>query len=210
MDPALSSFLAFCAAAGLLTVTPGLDTALVLRTAATEGPKPAFAAALGIAGGCVAWAALVALGLGALLTASEIAYRLLRWVGAAYLVWLGLQLLLKPRRAFAAEAAGADAAGPVAWLRRGFLTNMLNPKVGVFYVAFLPQFVPAGADAAVWSFALALVHVGMGTAWFALLIRAAGAVSGLFARKGVVTWLDRITGGVFLGFGARLAFEARS
>ncbi len=91
------SLLAFSFSALLLTLTPGLDTALILRTSAAEGGKKAFQAALGIDAGCLIWGALVALGLGALLATSELAYSLLKWCGAAWLCWLGLQLILRPR-----------------------------------------------------------------------------------------------------------------
>lgn len=92
------ALLAYSFAALLLTLTPGLDTALILRTATVESRKKAFHAALGINTGCFIWGALVAFGLGALLAASELGYNLLKWCGAAYLCWLGLQLILKPRR----------------------------------------------------------------------------------------------------------------
>ncbi|VTN09094.1 Homoserine/homoserine lactone efflux protein [Raoultella terrigena] len=95
------------------------------------------------------WGALVALGLGALLAASELAYSLLKWCGAAWLCWLGLQLILRPRRAFDAGTA-APAGGN--WFLRGMLGNVLNPKMGVFYVSFLPQFIPSGHSPVVWTF----------------------------------------------------------
>src|SRR3954469_18617960 len=170
MNP-LPALLAFTAAAALLTITPGLDTALVLRTAAVEGPRRAFLASLGICLGCLAWGAIVALGLGALLAASRLAYTILRYVGAAYLVWLGVQLLLSPRTAVGEAVQRPPASGP-AWLRRGFLTNMLNPKVGVFYVSFLPQFIPADANVAALTLVLAAIHATLGLAWFLLLIAA--------------------------------------
>ena len=104
------NLLAFTLAASLLTLTPGLDTALILRTAAVEGRAQAWRAALGINAGCLLWGAAVAFGLGALLAVSELAYTLLKYCGAAYLCWLGLNLLLRPRNAIAA-AAGAGGSG---------------------------------------------------------------------------------------------------
>src|SRR5450631_2138845 len=98
MESVTASLVAFTAAATLLTVTPGLDTALVLRTAAAEGARRAALAGVGIALGCFGWATAVALGLGALLAASELAYAVLRWIGAAYLVWIGYKMLRHPRR----------------------------------------------------------------------------------------------------------------
>ena len=199
------SLLAFTAAAALLTVTPGLDTALILRTAASEGPRRSLLAGLGICAGCMAWGVIVALGLGVLLTASELAYTLLKWAGAAYLVYLGVKLIASPRRSFDAPAA-AKAEHGAAWLWRGFLTNILNPKVGVFYVSFLPQFIPVGTNVPAMTVLLTAIHGVLTLVWFATLIGATRPLARLMKRGGVVTWLDRVTGGVFLAFGARLAF----
>ena len=205
----VQALLAFSVAAGLLTLTPGLDTALVLRTAAVEGPRRAAVAAIGIGGGCLVWGAAAALGLAALLQASALAFTALKWAGAAYLVWLGVGLLLKPRDRFDVGAGERTGASPLSWLRRGFLTNLLNPKVGVFYVSFLPQFLPQGVAPAPFIFLLAGLHVVMGLAWFAVLIAATRPIARVLKRPAVVRWLDRATGLVFLAFGARLAFERR-
>jgi threonine/homoserine/homoserine lactone efflux protein len=206
----VQALLAFSVAAALLTLTPGLDTALVLRTAAVEGAKRAAFAAIGIVAGCLAWGAAVALGLGVLLEASTLAFNVLKWAGAAYLVWLGLGLILKPRETFnLSVSVGSTTGGDFAWMRRGFLTNLLNPKVGVFYVSFLPQFLPAGAPAGPFIFLLAVLHGAMGLAWFAALIAATRPLAGLLQRAAVVRWLDRLSGGVFLAFGVRLALERR-
>jgi threonine/homoserine/homoserine lactone efflux protein len=204
------ALIAYLVAAGLLTLTPGLDTALVLRTAAAEGPRRAGLAALGIITGCLVWGAAVALGLGALLAASSLAFAVLKWAGAAYLVWLGLGLILKPRGRFdLAPGAATAAGGDLAWMRRGLFTNLLNPKIGVFYVSFLPQFLPAGVAPAPFIFLLAAIHAALGLAWCACLIAATRPIAGVLQRPAVVRWLDRATGGVFLGFGVRLALERR-
>jgi threonine/homoserine/homoserine lactone efflux protein len=200
---------AYVVAAGLLTLTPGLDTALILRTAAVEGPKRAGLAAVGIITGCLVWGAAVALGLGALLAASTLAFRVLKWAGAAYLVWLGLNLIIKPRNRFELSNGAASADGDLAWMRRGLLTNLLNPKVGVFYISFLPQFLPAGVPPAPFIFLLAAIHAALGLAWSACLIGATRPIAGALKKATVVRWLDRLTGGVFLGFGVRLALERR-
>ncbi|HEY8574066.1 LysE family translocator [Phenylobacterium sp.] len=205
----LQALLAFGVAAALLTITPGLDTALVLRTAAVEGAKRAALAGFGIVLGCLAWGAAVALGLGALLQASTLAFEVLKWAGAAYLVWLGLSLIVRPRERFELSAAARPDGGDFAWMQRGLLTNLLNPKVGVFYVSFLPQFLPAGAPAAPFIFLLAAIHALMGLVWFATLIAATRPIAGALQKAAVVRWLDRLTGGVFVAFGLRLALEPR-
>ena len=200
---------AYVVAAGLLTITPGLDTALILRTAAAEGPKRAAFAQLGINMGCLIWGAAVALGLGALLEASQLAFTVLKWAGAAYLVWLGLNLMLKPRERFEIASGAPAGGGDFTWMRRGLLTNLLNPKIGVFYVSFLPQFLPGGVPAGPFIFLLAVIHVVIGTCWAVCLITATRPIATALKRPAVVRWLDRSTGVVFLGFGVRLALERR-
>ena len=200
-----ASLASFIAAASLLTIAPGLDTALVLRTAARGGPRPAALTSLGIAVGCFSWATLVAVGLGALLAASQVAYTTLRWIGAAYLVYIGYKMLRNPRRSFLPEARQTD--GGQRAFSTGLLTNLLNPKVGVFYVSFLPQFVPAHVPTAPFIFLLAVIHALTGALWFACLILATQPLKRWLQHTAVVRWIDRVTGAVFLGFGARLAFD---
>src|ERR1700733_3347668 len=142
---------AFTLAAALMTMIPGLDTALILRTAAVEGPRRAVLTGLGIGCGCLTWGLAMSIGLGTLLAASQVAYGILRMTGACYLIFLGTKMLLfKHVLAPAINNAGSP---PVSaslgvsasrWFARGLLTNLLNPKVGVFYVTFLPQFIPHG------------------------------------------------------------------
>jgi threonine/homoserine/homoserine lactone efflux protein len=207
------ALISFTLAAGLLTITPGLDTALVLRTAAVEGGKQALLAGVGICSGCLLWGAATSFGLSALLAVSGFAYNVLRIVGAIYLGYLGIKLFI---RAFASTCSHS-AVGPVVeekkgrdsprWLKRGLLTNLLNPKVGVFYLSFLPQFIPAGVQ--VWSFSmlLALIHAAVGFLWFLLLTNATELLSSWLRQRRVVVALDSAMGAIFLGSGLRLAFE---
>ncbi|WNW13251.1 LysE family translocator [Pseudomonas sp. DTU_2021_1001937_2_SI_NGA_ILE_001] len=201
------NLLAFTLAATLLTVTPGLDTALVLRTAAVEGRAQALRAALGINAGCLLWGAAVAFGLGALLAVSELAYNLLKYCGAAYLCWLGLNMLLRPRTQI---AASAEAGGKTTnWFLKGLLGNLLNPKIGVFYVSFLPQFIPQGAPLVSWTFGLVGIHVVLGLSWSLALIGATRPLAGVLRRPAVIRWMDRTTGVIFMAFAARLALSRR-
>jgi threonine/homoserine/homoserine lactone efflux protein len=207
------ALLSFTLAAGLLTITPGLDTALVLRTAAVEGRKQALFAGVGICFGCLLWGAAASFGLGALLAVSELAYNVLRIVGAIYLSYLGIKLFI---RAFARTSLN-NTAEPVLqkhkggdgslWLRRGLLTNLLNPKIGVFYLSFLPQFIPAGVQ--VWSFSilLASIHAAEGLLWFLLLTNATKFFSSWLKRRRVIMAFDSAIGAVFIGFGLKLAFD---
>jgi len=201
------SLLAFTLAATLLTLTPGLDTALVLRTAAVEGRGQAWRAALGINVGCLLWGAAVAFGLGALLAVSELAYTLLKYCGAAYLCWLGLNLLLRPRTAIAPAAGEGRATAN--WFLKGMLGNVLNPKVGIFYVSFLPQFIPQGQPLIAWTFGLVAIHAVLGLLWSLILIGATRSLGEVLRQVAVIRWLDRMTGVVFLLFAAKLALGRR-
>src|SRR5437660_246223 len=144
------ALVAFTAAAGLLTIAPGLDTALVLRTAAVEGARRAMLAGAGICLGCLIWGLAASVGLGGVLAVSRFAYDALRLLGACYLTFLGARLFFRGRPTLlpgedptARQTEPSHATG-ARWFTRGLLTNLLNPNVGVFYVTFLPQFVPAG------------------------------------------------------------------
>lgn len=212
MDP-VTALLAFSVAAALLTLTPGIDTALVLRTAAVEGGRSAFGAGSGIASGLLVWAAATALGLGALLAVSETAYNVLKIAGVCYLFWLGGRMVwdaLSGARAFSPEQAdGLRPAARSNWYLKGLMTNLLNPKVGVFYVSFLPQFIPAGESVLGYSVLLALIHVGLSMLWFGVLILATRPLSRWLKRPGVMRVLDGLTGSVLIAFGLKLAFERR-
>lgn len=201
------SLLAYSFAALLLTLTPGLDTALFLRTSTVEGGKKAFQAALGIDTGCFIWGAVVAFGLGALLAASALAYDLLKWCGAVYLCWLGIQLILKPRSQFNSQEIAAPSASN--WFLKGMLGNVLNPKMGIFYVSFLPQFIPVGHSPTIWTFLLVAIHVVIGTLWSLTLILASRYAAGLLKTPTFIHWMDRATGGVFMLFAAKLALSHR-
>lgn len=197
----------FTLAAGLLTITPGLDTMLVLRTAIRSGARAALLAGAGICAGCLIWGVLVSAGVGALFAVSSLAYDVLRLAGAAYLIWLGVQLLWRPRETLQAPAAAPDRAAQS--FTRGLLTNLLNPKVGAFYISFLPQFMPAGAHLLAFGSLLALIHALEGLLWFAALTLATRPLSRWLAQPRLLKTLDRGSGAVFVLFGLRLALSER-
>ncbi|AUG01930.1 lysine transporter LysE [Pseudomonas sp. 09C 129] len=205
--PFLDNLIAFTFAATLLTLTPGLDTALVLRTATVEGKQQALRAALGISAGCLSWGAAVAFGLGALIAVSELAFNVLKYCGAAYLAWLGLNMLLRPRQSLS-PAGGTDNT-TTNWFFKGMMGNVLNPKIGIFYVSFLPQFIPQGQPLITWTFGLVGIHVAIGLLWSIILIGATQPLAKMLRREKVITWMDRATGMIFVLFAARLAFSKR-
>lgn len=216
----------FIASGLLLNMTPGPDSLLIMARSATQGFRAGSAAALGIGAGTCVHILAAALGLSALLSASTAAFTVVKLLGAAYLVYLGIGLLFKCRGAedAADERPGSRAEGerrqavpaapPAAPLRKifaqGFLTNVLNPKVGLFFLAFVPQFIAADAPskAAAFLFLGAVFNVN-GMLWCHLLAWSS-AVAGARARgqgwaRTLGSWLNRGIGALFLAFGVRLA-----
>ncbi|GLZ14058.1 threonine transporter RhtB [Actinomadura sp. NBRC 104425] len=194
--------LTFAGVAALLTLMPGPDSLLVLRTAVAHGRRPALLAALGIQTGCLWWGAAAGLGLSAVLAASQTLYTAVRWAGACYLLYLGVRLLLQ-------RADADDAVEPPGrrHFLRGLLTNALNPKVGVFYVSLLPQFVPHDAPVAAWSLLLTGVHVAEGLLWCTAIAVLADRLGHWLRRRSLRRALDRLSGTAFVAFAARLALH---
>jgi len=203
----VAAVIGFAVVAGLLTMLPGIDTALVLRASIMRGPRAAYATVAGICTGLLVWGVAAAIGVTAILAASQVAFDIVRWAGAVYLVGLGITLLWQSRSADRIPRVGTevDAESSFTSFRRGLLTNLLNPKIGVFYMAVLPQFIPVDASALSAGVVLALVHVVESIIWFSLLIWGTRLLKAWLERTAVKVWLDRITGGVLVGFGIKVA-----
>lgn len=201
------ALLGFAAVAAVLTVIPGLDTTLVLRSALVRGNGYAVATALGIGTGALIWGAAAAVGAAALLAASEVAYRMVTLGGAVYLVYLGVMLIVKSFRTHGLEVEGPAGEAISKW--RGFLTgvltNLLNPKIGAFYLATIPQFVPAGVSPLGMGLLLAGVHDLLAVAWFALIIAGASYARRWLANARALRVVDRVAGVTLVGFGVKLA-----
>jgi len=228
-----SSLLAFIPVALLLTLIPGADTALVTRNALTLGLRGARWTIVGICTGCLIHATASALGLSAILATSARAYEIVKDVGAVYLVWIGVQGILNARNVVGSESktltrfyqrrpwvsaqrradggersavSGAVSADP---FTQGFLTNILNPKVALFYLTFLPQFIPAGAPILRTSLLLAMIHNVLGFAWLSIYAQFVDRLRVALTRPVVKAWLERVTGGALVLLGARLAWSRR-
>jgi threonine/homoserine/homoserine lactone efflux protein len=200
----------FMLAGFLLNITPGPDMAYIMGRSAQLGARAGAVAALGISAGCFVHIAAAALGLSAILATSAEAFFILKLVGAAYLVWVGISLL----RHAGTSGAGAGKA-PIS-LRgiflQGFLTNALNPKVALFFLAFLPQFISAGAPSKPLAFiVLGLIFVTVGTVVCLLIAWGTARASSLLgAGSAARRWMERALGGLFVLLGIRLAFLQRS
>lgn len=203
-----ATLLAFAGVSLLLAVTPGPDMAVVTKNALAHGRRGVFLTTSGIALALVIWVTATAVGLSALLRASEGVLLALKIAGAAYLAYLGVRTLLESRAQPADLLAGAPPAAPAhAVFRQGFLSAISNPKLGVFFVTFLPQFVLPGQPVLARLLVLGVVFALIGWAWMNVYGLFVTRLRDFITAPRVRQWMQRITGVVLLGFGARLALE---
>lgn len=198
----------------LLNLTPGPDVLYIVSSALRSGVRAGIVAALGITAGCFVHIVAAGLGVSALMATSAMAFSVLKWVGAAYLLYVGVRLLLsKAPDAIKIEAVSADsvtAGGLKSLFFRGFWTNALNPKVALFFLAFVPQFIAPGAAHPTVAFLvlgvlfnLNAIPINIGYA-----VLAAWAAQRTAAIQRGMHWLDRLAGALFVGFGIKLALSA--
>jgi threonine/homoserine/homoserine lactone efflux protein len=200
----------FVAAGILLNLTPGQDTLFIIGRSLTGGVRAGIAAAFGIAIGSLGHTLAAALGLSVILASSAAAFTLVKLLGAAYLIYLGVRLLFaRPARHGSAAPTAAAGADPRSGLLQGILTNLLNPKVALFFLAFLPQFIDAHGGGRTLAFlTLGVTFVSTGLAWCLVLAVCAAHLQAFFLRNpSARTLLDRAVGGLFLALGARLAWS---
>lgn len=200
----------FALVAGVLTLIPGLDTTLVLRTTLLMGRVRGFAAGFGIAAGLLAWGIAAAVGAAALLAASHTAFLVVKYCGVAYMAYMGLSFILRTFRtpSQAEDHSPTPRGSTLRVFLQGLGTNLLNPKIGVFYMAMLPQFLPEGVPHLAMGAALAAVHVALTLAWFALLVLIAGSARKVLTTPRAAKIIDRIAGVFMLGFAGKLATTA--
>jgi threonine/homoserine/homoserine lactone efflux protein len=199
----------FLAVAAIVVITPGVDMALVTRNALMHGRRAAVMTALGINFGIFFWVLAAALGLAAVVSTSATAFAAIKLAGAAYLVYLGLQALRSARtgRAESQPIPRSAPSGRLAF-RQGLVSNILNPKIAVFFTSLLPQFV--GAHGSIGNLLLlGLLFNAMGVGWLICYATAVARGRNVLARPGVRRALDRISGLVLVGLGTRLALERR-
>lgn len=221
----------FILVAAVLTATPGADTMLVVRSVLRRGKQAGFATTFGVCLGLFVHATVSALGLSVLLVRSALAFNIVRWAGVAYLLFLGGQSLWRLARAdgvsdktppeppMFTSTDAEDATGQTSlWLRftwqrqaflEGLLTNILNPKVAVFYLAFLPQFISSGDPVLAKSLLLAGLHFSMGMLWLSFVTVLLGHLGSVISQGNTGRWLEGVAGVVLIGFGLRLALEQR-
>jgi threonine/homoserine/homoserine lactone efflux protein len=209
----ITDLLAFALAATLLVLAPGPDSLMVMRNTLRAGRRAGWATAGGTMSGLAIWAIAAAFGLAALVRASHLGYDALRFAGAGYLIWLGIGSLRSAhRRQSAGDPLLATPRGAVGRTRaylNGLLSNLFNPKIGVFFVAFLPGFVPAGAPVPLFALLLGLWFILEAGAWLAALTWLTSRGAAWLHRPAIARRLEGLAGVVLIGFGIRLATQAR-
>ncbi len=206
----IDQLLLFIAAGLLLNLTPGPDVLYIVTHALRQGARAGSVAALGITAGCFVHIFAAAVGVSALMAASATAFTVLKWMGAAYLVYVGLRMLLsRAPSGMALDGASAATAAPLKTIfLRGFWTNALNPKVALFFLAFVPQFIGPAVEHKALAFLLLGLLFNFNGLWVNIgwALAAAWLASRVSAVQKTMHWLDRIAGAMFVGFGLKLAF----
>ncbi len=207
--PDLNALLVFIAAGLLLNITPGPDVLYIVGRSIGQGRIAGLVSVLGISTGCLFHVASAALGLSALMFALPLAYDAVRYAGAAYLVWLGVRALVSKSSPLHVQRVEPERLGRV--FRQGVVTNVLNPKVALFFLAFLPQFTdPARGPVSLQIALLGLIFIGNGTiVCIGYALAASWLGEWLKSRCDVAMWLNRAMGALFVGLGVRLALESR-
>ncbi|GAL36587.1 putative threonine efflux protein [Vibrio maritimus] len=205
----IQNFEAFIIAITILTLTPGLDTALVIRNTTRGGFRDGAVTSLGICMGLFVHATFSALGISVVLTQSAELFSLVKGIGAAYLIWLGLSSLrsLKHTSSMAVEQSEMQKISGKRSLREGFLSNVLNPKTAVFYLAFLPQFINPEYSPFAQSMLMAAIHFVIAMLWQCGLSGMLNSAKSLLKSAKFTRWMEATTGVVLIGLGVKLLME---
>lgn len=203
-----AQIIAFTAVAAALAVTPGADTMLVIKNSLRNGQQAGWATTFGILGGTLFHALISALGISVIIAQSESLFQLIKIVGAVYLVWLGLQTFRSGRHQSEISNDYQQLALRNSF-NEGLITNLLNPKVAIFYIAFLPQFISPGDPVLAKSILLACIHNILSLLWLGGLAIAIGSGRNFIQQQPVRQWLSRLSGSILIALGLRLALESR-
>lgn len=203
-----TDILTFIVVASLLVMSPGPNGVLIARTVPTSGQSAGLANVAGFVAAFYLHGAFSILGLSLILTQSATAFSVVKYLGVAYLCWIGVRALVDALR----QPAGMNQSAPAKHIRslqrafvEGFLTNVLNPKVSMFYLAAFPQFISVGQTSVAASFFLVSLHALINALWFGAMVVLLKRLSTLTQRVSFQRWIKGITGLVFIGFGAKLA-----
>lgn len=204
------NFEAFLLAITLLTLTPGIDTVLVIKNASRSGGRDGVVTSLGICLGLFVHATFSAVGISAILLQSAELFMAVKWIGAAYLIWLGIGALkaaLRGDASVAIDATGLKMSNLTRSLKEGFLSNVLNPKTAVFYLAFLPQFIDPQYSPFLQAMSMAAIHFFIAMVWQCGLAGAVSSAKRFFASSTAMRWMEGISGSVLIFLGSKLIFD---
>ncbi|AMG04479.1 LysE family translocator [Vibrio mimicus] len=206
----IQNFEAFLIAITILTLTPGLDTALVIRNTSRAGFADGCTTSLGICFGLFVHATFSAIGISAILAQSAELFQIVKMIGAAYLIWLGissLRSLMKTGKGIEVASLTHSQFRLTRSLREGFLSNVLNPKTAVFYLAFLPQFINPEYSPLAQSLLMALIHFAIAMVWQCGLAGALSSAKNLLKNVSFMRWMEGTTGVVLVALGIKLLLE---
>jgi RhtB (resistance to homoserine/threonine) family protein len=205
--------LVFVGVAAILILVPGPDTAVVTKNVLLHGRRTALATSVGVTAGLSVWTLAAAVGVASLVRASSVAFTILKLIGALYLIWLGVQAWRAARRQHGDPRSPVDrtrpAMGALGGFRQGLLSDLANPKIGVFFTSLLPQFVDPGRPVLVPFLVLGSIFVAMTLVWLVLYSVIAARAAKTLQRPRVRAWMDRATGVVLIAIGLRVAAEHR-
>ena len=207
----IENYAGFVAAAIILNLTPGADTLYILTRSIAQGSRAGLVSVAGIMSGCVIHVLAAAFGLSLILSTSAVAFFLVQWAGACYLIFLGIRTLRTASLSFEAFHRRFSPKDLITIYRQGVITNVLNPKVALFFLSFLPQFVnPADAQGPLPFLVLGGTFLCTGTLWCLVLTRAATRMTQtLRENEKIGIWMQKLSGMVFIGFGVKLALDTR-
>jgi len=207
----IENYTGFVIAAVILNLTPGADTFYVLTRCVAQGKKAGLVSVAGIMTGCVVHVLFAALGLSVILSTSALAFTLVKCAGAVYLIYLGIKTLTAKSQAFESGEDQYSAKNLLYIYRQGIITNVLNPKVALFFLSFLPQFIdPSQVTGPLPFLLLGATFLVTGTTWFLILAGMAAVMTRTLRenrRTGVI--LQKLSGMIFIGFGLKLAFSSK-
>jgi RhtB (resistance to homoserine/threonine) family protein len=204
--------LVFVGVAALVIVIPGPDTAVVTKNILVHGRRTALGTSLGVSAGLSVWTVAAAVGVASVVRTSEVAFTVLKLAGALYLIWLGVQALRaasQPEPGGSTSESGRRTMGALGGFRQGFLSDLANPKIGIFFTSLLPQFVDRGHSVLLPFLVLGAVFVLMTVLWLVAYCLVAARAAETLQRPRVKAAMDRITGSVLIALGLRLAIEHR-
>jgi len=204
----IQNFELFCLSAVVLSVTPGPDTFYILGRTISQGTKSGYASVLGISTGVLVHTIAAAIGLSTILATSALVFKIIKLIGAAYLIYLGITLIFASKHT---DVLRKDNLPEISFLRiysQGVLTNVLNPKVALFFLSFLPQFIDASQGNVISFLSLGLVYVFICTLWYLVFAGFSSAIAMAFRKNPLwIRTINKISGSIFIGLGLSLAFS---